>query len=88
MGPESGKGNPEGAIERPESRASALMSDDRKLLTKGQLDDCLLALSAEQGRDRGEEDRRKAEEGSDHVAILKDCGREIQTESRSHFRVA
>ena len=79
--PESGKGNPEGAIERGDPRASALERLDRELMTKGKLHDCLLALTAEQGRERGGEDRRIVAEGSNHVVILKDRGRQVQTES-------
>ena len=62
MGPESEKGSPEGTIERAESRASGFVGVDRELLTKGEFGDFLLALTAKQGRNRGDEDRRIVED--------------------------
>ena len=61
---------------------------DRELLTKRKLDDRLFTLTAKQGWDRGRKDGRAAAEGSDHVAILNDRVRTIQTESRWLFSVA
>jgi hypothetical protein len=63
------------------------MGVDRELLPKCKLDDCLLALTAEQGWNRGDEDRRIAEERSQHVEILSGRARAVQTESREHFSV-
>jgi hypothetical protein len=87
-GPNSKKGNPEGAIKSGEPRASALVTVDLELLAKCKPDDCLLALTAGQGRDRGDEDNRVAEKDSNRVAILKDRGRAVQTEFRAYFQVA
>ena len=64
-----------------------LVGVDRELLTKRELDDCLLVLTANQGRDRGDEDRRVAEQASDHIANLSDRGRIIQIEFREFFLV-
>jgi hypothetical protein len=43
------QGNPEGAIERAESRSSALVGVGGELLAQDQLDDRLLALAAKKG---------------------------------------
>ena len=88
LGPNSEKGNPKRAIKRGVPATSAFVAVDRELLTKGKLDDCLLTLTAEQGRYRGDDDRRIAEVGSNHVAILKECSPEVQTDSQAHFQVA
>jgi hypothetical protein len=60
---------------------------DGELLTKRKLDDCLFTLTAEQDWDRGDDDRRIAEEGSDHVAIPGERARAVQAESRAHFSI-
>jgi hypothetical protein len=86
--PESKKGNPEGAVKRGKARARILVGVGRELLAKRKLDDRLFTLAAEQGRDCGDEDRRIAEEVTDHVAILSVPGRIVQTESLELFSVA
>lgn len=58
-----------------------LVRVDRELLTKRQLDDCLFTPVAEQRWNRGDEERRIAEEDSNHVAILSERARAVQTES-------
>ena len=68
VGPESGKGNPEGAIERGELRPRVILSVDRELLTKRKLDDCVFSWSANQGWNRRKDDQRKVDEGSNHAA--------------------
>ena len=80
-GPESEKGNPEDTIERSERRSSVLVGVDRELLTEGKFDDCLISPTTDQSRDRGDDDRRIAEEGSNQVAILEDCSPAVQTDS-------
>ncbi len=70
---------------RGNARARILVGVGRELLAKRKLDDHLFTLAAEQGRDCGGENRRLAEEVSDHVAILSDRGRIVQTKSWEHF---
>ena len=86
-GPESKKGNPEVAVKRGKPRARLLVDVGRELLSKRQLDNRLLTLAAEQGRDCGDEHRRIAEEVLDHVATLSVPGRIVQTESLELFSV-
>ncbi len=88
VGQESGKGNPEGAIERGEPRPRVVLSVDRKLLTEGKLDDRLFSWSAKQGWNRREDDQRIADESSGHTAILKDRWPAVQSDPRAHIQVA
>lgn len=84
--PESEEGNPEGAVQRGKAWARLFAGVDRELLTKRKLDDCLFTLVAEHHWNRGDEDRRIAEEGSDHVAILTGGAHAVQTDLGSLSR--
>ena len=86
--PDTGEGDPEGAIDGCKSRSRTLHGIGRKLLAEGQLDDRLLTPASEEGPHGREKDRQISDQDSDHVAILREDALECETDSESETRIS
>jgi hypothetical protein len=80
--PDAGESDPEGAVDGCEA-GTRLECVGRELLAEGDLDDCLLSPTAEEGGDGSKKDRHVAEKDSDHVAILREDAAKCETDYES-----
>ena len=60
--PAPGQEDPEAPVGRSDSGATPLLGERGKLLTKGELDDCLPASASKEGRNTAKEDRCEFEQ--------------------------
>jgi hypothetical protein len=81
--PQPSKGDSKSPISGGEARARLILSADRELLPKRQLDDGLFLARPEQRRQRNDENGHVLNEDSDHQRILNGRRREIETECRA-----
>jgi hypothetical protein len=70
--PEPGKGDPEGTIQRRETRSRMSMREDRELLAQRELDDRLVLAAPEQSEDAPKNRDRESHYGPPHSRILRE----------------